>query len=58
MHRVIAHQAIPVIMGDLVPEMTEQGPVGLAHLAALLLAMRVVGFGEVDGDGAVEMAGQ
>jgi hypothetical protein len=55
---VIAHDSIPVIMRDFVPEMPEQGPVRLAHVAALLFPMSVVGFGNVDGDGAVEMAGQ
>ncbi len=39
-------------------EVTEQRPVGLAHLAAAALALGIVGFGDIDGDEAVLVAGQ
>ena len=42
-------------MADLVAHMAEQRPVGLAHLQAALLAPRVVGLGEVEGDEAVRV---
>ena len=51
------HQAIPVVVRDLVAEMTEQGAVGLAHLPPHALAFGIVGLGQVDGDEAVVMAG-
>jgi hypothetical protein len=38
--------------------MAEQGAVGLAHLAAALFALGIVGFGDIDGDQAVVVAGQ
>ena len=44
-------------MPDLVAEMTEQRAIGLAHLIAAALAFCVVGFGEIDGDDAIGMAG-
>ena len=55
--RRIGNQAVPVIMPDLVTEMTERRAVQLAHLMAAAFALRVVGFGEIDGDDAVGMAG-
>ena len=51
------HQAIPVVVRDLVAEMTEQGAVGLAHLPPHALAFGIVGLGQVDGDEAVVVAG-
>ncbi len=44
-------------MGDLMPEMTEQCPIGLAHRATLPLAFGIVGFRKIDCDGAVQMPG-
>ena len=46
--RRIPDQTVPVVVRDLVPEMTEQRAVGLAHLAALPLAFGIVCLGEVD----------
>ena len=43
-------QALPVVVPDLVAEVAEHGAVGLAHLLADLLAKRIVGLGDVDGD--------
>jgi len=45
-------------MRDLVPEVAEQGAVRLAHLTAAALPLGIVGFGEVDGDEPVLVAGQ
>ena len=53
----IAHQAVPVVVRDLVAEMAEQRAVGLAHLPPHALALGIVGLGEVDGDEAVVVAG-
>ena len=44
-------------MADLVAEMAEHGPVGLAQLPADALAVGVVGLGEVEGDDPVLVAG-
>ncbi len=44
-------------MRDLMPEMTEQRAIGLAHRATLPLAFGIVGFGEIDRDCAVQMPG-
>ena len=52
------HQAVPVVMRDLVAEMPEQGAIGLAHLAALALALGIVGLRQIDGDEAVVVPGQ
>ena len=54
----IPHQPVPVVMTDLVPEVADQRPVGLAHLGAPLFALGVVSLRDVDGDEAVVMAGQ
>ena len=53
----VADQPIPIIMADLVPEVAEQGPVGLVHALAPPLTFRVVGFGDADGDLAEVMSG-
>ena len=45
----------PVEVAHLVPEMTEQRPIGLAELLAHALAVRVVGLGEIQGDDAVRV---
>jgi len=52
-----ADQHIPEIMSDLVAEMPEQRPIGLAHLQPAPLALDAVGFGKRDRDQAVVMAG-
>ena len=44
-------------MADLVAEVPEHGPVGLAELLAQRLAVRVVGLGHVERDDAVGVAG-
>src|SRR6201991_1412343 len=51
--RVLGTENGLVVVADFVAQVTEQGAVGLAHLGADLLAVRVVGFGEVEGDDAV-----
>ncbi len=38
-------------------EMTENGAIGLAQAGLLLFTMRIVGFGDIDGDDAALMAG-
>jgi hypothetical protein len=48
----------PIIMGDLVAEMAEQGAVGLAHLVASSFALGVVGLREIYCDQPVLMSGQ
>ena len=46
-----------VVVPDLVPEMAEQGAVGLVHRDPQLLAVHVVALGEVEGDHAVVVPG-
>ena len=55
--RRVGDQPVPIIMPDLVAEMAEQRAIGLAHLIAAALALCVVGFGQIDRDDAVGMAG-
>ena len=55
--RGIRNQTIPVIMRNLVAKMSKQGAVGLAHLAAPAFALDIVGFGKIDGDETMFMAG-
>src|SRR3954447_5743662 len=57
-HAAVAHQHVPEIVPDLVAEMPEQRPVGLAHLQPAPLALDVVGLGQRDRDQAVVVAGQ
>ena len=45
-------------MADLVPEVTQQRPVGLMHREADVLATRIVGLGDVEGDDALVVARQ
>ena len=45
-------------MADLVAQVAEQGPVGLAELDPAPLALGRVGLGDVDGDQPVVVAGQ
>ena len=54
----IQHQAVPIVVRDLVAEMTEQRAVRLAHLPPHPLAFGIVGLGQIDGDEAAVMAGQ
>ena len=53
----IGHEAIPVIVPDLVAQVPEQGPIWLAQHAAASLALGVVRLGQADGDQAGIMAG-
>src|SRR5260370_39877172 len=46
----VRNQTIPVIMRDLVPEMTEQRAVGFAHRFALAFSFGGVGLRHVEGD--------
>ena len=54
---VVARQDREVVVADLVAQVAEHGPVGLAHLLAHRLPVRVVGLGEVERDHAVGVAG-
>ena len=51
-------QPIPVIVAALVPHVSEQRPIRLAHRCPAPLALGIVGFGDVDGDDAVSVPGQ
>ena len=51
-------QAIPVVVTALVPHVSEQRPIRLAHRRPPPLALGVVGLGDVDGDDAVGVPGQ
>ena len=51
-------ELVPVVMGDLVTEMAEEGAVGFVQADALALAFLIVGFGDVDGDLALGVAGE
>jgi hypothetical protein len=53
----IRHQVIPVIVSDLVPEMTEQRAVRLGQGLALALALDVVGFRHIERDEPAGMPG-
>ncbi len=53
----VADQAVPAVMGDLVPEMAEQRAVGLAQGLAAALALGVVGLRDRDGDAALAVPG-
>src|SRR5580692_2698611 len=43
--RGVLHQAIPVVVADLVAEMAEQGPIRFVLPRALALPVHIVGFG-------------
>jgi len=49
----VTHQHVPEIVPDLVAEVTEQGPVGLAHRQPPPFALDVVGLRQRDRDQAV-----
>src|SRR5215207_10316729 len=55
---VASDQHVPVVMSDLMPEVAEQRPIGLAHGLAPALPLGVVGLSDVDGDQAVVVARQ
>src|SRR4051812_20374141 len=55
--RRVRDQPVPIVVRDLVPEVPEQGPVWLAHLAPRAFAFGIVGFREIDGDEAIVVAG-
>src|SRR6516164_9438067 len=42
------HEAIPIVMRDLVAKMPEQGPVGLLHLATTPLSLGVIRLRKID----------
>jgi len=44
-------------VADFVPHVADEGAMGLVHLLADALALDGVGFGDVDGDAAVGVAG-
>src|ERR1700730_803418 len=48
-----SHEAIPIVMRDLVTKMSEQGPIGLAHLATTTFSLGVIRLGQIDSDDAV-----
>ena len=48
---------VPIVMRDLVPEMTEQRAIGFAHLPALTLTLGIVRLGQADRDLAALVAG-
>jgi hypothetical protein len=50
-------QQRPVVVPDLVPEMTEHGSVGLSELRAPPLALSIVRLAQVDRDDAIAVAG-
>jgi hypothetical protein len=52
----IAQQAVPVVMTDFVPEVTEQRAVWLSHGVATPLSFDIVGFRKCDRDQAIIMA--
>ena len=51
-------QPIPVVVAALVAHVPEQRPIRLVERRPPLLALGIVGFGDVDGDDAVGVAGQ
>ena len=53
----VAHQHVPVVVADLVAQVAEQRPVGLAELQPPPLALGGIGLGDVDGDQPVVVAG-
>ena len=56
--RVVADQAVPVIVAELMAEMAEQRAIVLAHLDAPSFALGRVRLGDIECDQAVVMAGQ
>src|SRR5215207_8015510 len=52
-----AHEQIPVVVADLMPEVAEQGAIRLAHGRAAPLALDIVGLAERDGDETLVMPG-
>src|SRR5271156_7158149 len=54
---IAADQPVPEIMSAFMPEMTEQGAIGLAHFAAGFLAHRVIGFLQGKRDQAIVVTG-
>ena len=55
--RRVGDQPVPIIVTDLVAEMTEQRAIRLAHLMTAALALHIVGFRQIDRDDAVGVAG-
>ena len=53
----VAHQNIPIMVSDLVPEMAEQAAIGLGQFRAALLDLGAVGFRERDRHHAVVVPG-
>src|SRR5690606_2043773 len=51
-------QHVPIEVSAFVAEMAEQGAIGLAELLAPALSLDGIGFEDVDGDDAIEMAGR
>ena len=54
----IPDEAVPVVVADLVPEMTEERPIRLTQIVADLLALRVVRLFGVERDQAARVPGQ
>ncbi|MNV66764.1 hypothetical protein D3C71_1595360 [compost metagenome] len=52
----VGDQSVPVVMPDFVTKMPEQRAIGFVHLHPYLLAVRVVGFLDIEGDQAVGVA--
>ncbi|MCY1459559.1 hypothetical protein D9M71_770430 [compost metagenome] len=50
-------QSIPVVVPDFVTKMPEQRAIGFVHLHPHLLAVRIVGFLDIEGDQAIGVPG-
>lgn len=48
----------PIVVADFVTHVADEGAMGLVHLLADTLALDGVGFGDIDGDAAVGVAGE
>lgn len=54
---IVREEQVPVKVAHFVPQVAEQGAVGLVQVGAPAGALGVVGFGDVEGDEAVGVAG-
>ena len=54
----VGEEPLPVVVPDLVPEVAEQGAIGLVELEPAPLALGIVRFGDVDRDHAVAVTRQ
>src|SRR5689334_5525878 len=56
-HIAIADQQVPIVMSDLMTEVTKKRAIWLSHVVSATFALDIIGFGERNCDDAVLMPG-